>query len=176
MRIIPISRGLMTVVDDEDFEMLSQWSWSARPANHGLPTFYAKRTDHSGERDRIVYMHRVIMGAGPGEIIDHIDGDGLNNRRTNLRHATVGENRRNFVKHRKLTSRFKGVCWQRHSWKAYITIDRRQYCLGLFKTEDAAARAYDGAAACFVPEFSRFNFPQTGQLSAIGDPAPGRAA
>jgi len=109
-------------------------------------------------------MHRFLMQPPPGMQIDHINGDGLDNRRCNLRLATNTQNRRNGKAHSDGTSRFKGVCWDkfRGRWRADITFENRSIHLGRFHSETDAAIAYDAAARDLFGEFARLNQIGTG--------------
>jgi len=112
-------------------------------------------------------MHRVILGAAdPAVKVDHRDGDGLNNRRSNLRKSTNAENIRNQAPHRdKKTSKLKGVCFYPKTgrYRAQIMADYRKVNLGSYATAEIAARVYDAAARELHGEFARVNFPQEAQ-------------
>ena len=117
-------------------------------------------------------MHRLIWPTAPE--IDHVDGDGLNNRRSNLREAVGTKNQQNKMKACVGVSRFKGVCPHRDGrWRANIRVPAvgkgrgRQTHLGLFVDEEDAARAYDTAARKHFGEFARLNFPEPGEQSAL---------
>jgi hypothetical protein len=134
-------------------EVLSLKKWRAVKVSNGR--FYAV----SGHR--MVSMHRLILGIPPGACVDHKDGDGLNNRRINLRAATYSQNGINRGRPRNNTSGFKGVT--RHSrtskfWKAGIEINRKTVYLGRFQTAEEAARAYDSKAYEVFGEFAVLNF------------------
>lgn len=112
-------------------------------------------------------MHRLIMGFPKHMVVDHIDGDGLNNRRSNLRLVTRAQNNRksNSVLPRHNKSGFRGVCLEKSSkkWCAFIRtadVNRKQTRIGRFKTAEEAARAYDQAAKKFHGEFATLNFPE----------------
>jgi hypothetical protein len=156
MKTIPLTQGKVALVDDEDYEWLSRWKWYAILNGH---TWYAARKDCSGDRPRAVSMHRQIMGEPEGKV-DHIDGDGLNNQRGNLRLATDPQNLWNSRK-RRGSSKFKGVYWTKRNkrWRAAITHLGVKKHLGYFDSEEAAARAYDRAAKEFFGPFARLNFP-----------------
>jgi hypothetical protein len=145
MMPIQLSQGLNTIVDDEDFERLNQHKWCALKSSN---TYYAVRTSHKiGCKNEIIYMHSVIIGTPKGSVTDHINGNGLDNRRVNLRVVTIRENKQNL--HIKKSSKYPGVCWNKDSkkWQANIRICGKKKHLGLFEDETAAARAYDVALA-----------------------------
>lgn len=159
MKLIPLTRGFFTKVDDADFDWLNQWKWCACPAPH---TVYAIRVERqaAGEIKKTVLMHREIAGV-LGLKIDHWDGDGLNNQRANLRPANNSQNSSNRQKLSGYSSKFKGVSWnsQKRKWKAGLRIWGTAIFLGYHDVEEAAARAYDAAARCHFGKFARLNFP-----------------
>lgn len=138
MKQIPLSRGRFALVDDKDYEMLNQYNWCV---NNAPNTFYAKRRA-KGNPQQTILMHKVLLVAPPGFEIDHIDGNGLNNQRSNLRVVTHRENLHNH--HRKKTSRFVGVSWSKsnNNWQAQIHKNSIATHLGNFKTEEEAHEAY----------------------------------
>lgn len=162
---IPLTKGKFALVDDADFYTLALHSWCAMPGGH---TFYACRTVRSEGRKRsLVKMHRLLLGHVDG-FVDHINGDGLDNRRSNLRVCASGENRRNSHKPRiTTTSRFKGVYCFNCAWTAQIGSHGDNIYLGTFPTEEAAAHAYDDAARRLHGEFARVNFPGPREQGAI---------
>lgn len=152
---IPLTKNQVTLVDDLDFEYLNQWKWRAfKPRN----TFYAVREQHIGtvEGKRIrkgIYMHRLIMNPNSTELIDHIDGNGLNNQRKNLRIVTPrqnSQNRANFISR----SKYVGVTWdtQKNKWKAHIQIKGKYNHIGYFADEKEAGNAYKNAVHELVGE------------------------
>lgn len=148
---IPLTRGLHAIVDVEDHQWLSKHKWHASPAT-GHSTVYAKRSTRHGS----VFMHRMIMKPPEGMVVDHINGNGLDNRRCNLRICTPTENSRNRRKHADGKSRFIGVSPWGKKWQAAVG---RHY-LGLFDDEVEAAKARDRKALELYGEHAWLNFPQ----------------
>lgn len=156
---IPLSQGLFATVDDDDYEYLAQFKWYATRLRN---VCYAVR--HSpkvkGKQFPLIKMHRVVANAPDGLSIDHINGDGLDNRKINLRVCTTVENGRNRGKQKDNTSGYKGVTWhKRHKkWYAQIKADGRNHFLGHFYDPIDAALAYDKAARELHGEFAKTNF------------------
>lgn len=159
MKTIELTQNQAALVDDEDFEWLSRWKWYALWDNC-TKSFYAARTAPrpDGKR-RHVYMHRSILGLGPGELGDHKDRDSLNNQRFNLRRCTKSQNNANGKRQRNNTSGYKGVCWhKRHNkWYAGIRYQGKRIYLGAFKRVEDAACAYNDAARKYFGEFASLN-------------------
>lgn len=146
MKHLELSRGLRALVDDEDHERLSGYRWFA---NVKLRTAYAYRTVSLDGKNKNTLLHREIMCAPPGLDVDHINGDGLDNRRENLRICTRAENMRNQThKAANKSSQFKGVSWakQKRKWLAGIRLNERHVFLGYFDREEDARDAYAAAA------------------------------
>lgn len=136
-------------VDDEDFEKVNQYEWYANKNKH---TFYA-RTLING---KAIQMHNFIMNGKP---IDHIDHDGLNNQKSNLRMATYSQNNMNKIPKVNGSSKFKGVTWYKegNKWLAHIGINKKQINLGYFVSEIEAAQAYNNKARELFGEFAYLN-------------------
>lgn len=136
MKTIPLTRGKQTLVSDEDFEELAQHKWAF--ATEG----YAYRLVRVEGKLVAIYMHRQIVGLEPGDKreVDHDDGDGLNNVRTNLRVCTHGQNQHNRRVSSNSKSGVKGVffCPRYGRWRAQITYDGKQKALGSFDTLELA--------------------------------------
>lgn len=141
MKKIKLSQGKYTLVDDEDFDELSKHKWSAK--NNGGGRFYAYRKENGRATDKTIYMHRFITNAPKCMEVDHIDGDGLNNQRKNLRVCTKSKNQRNRKLHR--NGRLFGAIYYKHliknPWVAQINLNGKQTQLGYYKTEEFAHEA-----------------------------------
>ena len=152
MREIPLTRGLVALVDDEDAEWLGQWKWHAGSPTDGA--CYAKRRCPLLKQP--IFMHRVIMAPPPGMLIDHIDGDGLNNQRANLRLATSGENARNQRRRKPNVAGYKGVYAHGRGYRATIRVDGKVHRLGVYISAESAYVAYCAAARRLHGEFASF--------------------
>src|SRR4029077_2817906 len=152
MREITLTRGHVAFVSDEDFEFLSTFKWHVQISKH---TCYA--ASHS--KGVTTFMHRLILGAEKGINVDHVDGNGLNNVRENLRRCTQHGNSRNAFKRKPASSIYKGVSFYKRDqlWTAQIMVDRRYIHIGRFSTEAQAAQAYNRAAMVHFGDFARFN-------------------
>lgn len=128
----------------------------------GQPTYVRAVLPHRGSSGRQVQLHRVVLVAPEGIDVDHRDGDGLNNRRSNLRFADDSQNQANRHKLTKNSSGYRGVTFHRRcgQWQSAIKVNGRSRYLGLYSAPDAAARAYDRAANELYGEFARVNFPE----------------
>lgn len=160
MKEIQLTQGQVALVDDEDYEELNKYKWQAHKHRN---TWYATRTIRRKADPAAFQMHRQILGLvkGDGVEVDHIDGNGLNNTKQNLRIATNAENARNAGIGIRNTSGYKGVIFEKgpKKWRARIMVDSVPINLGLFTVIEDAARAYDKAATKYFKEFARLNFP-----------------
>jgi hypothetical protein len=166
MKEIPLSQGKTALVDDEDFEYLNQWKWCA-VSSKTRNTFYALRTinvSSVNDKCRQIRMHREIMKTSKGLEVDHIDGDGLNNQKYNLRNCSRLQNVLNQkIQKVSKTSRYRGVLWNgRRKWRVQIQYKGKVHYLGYFNIEEEAARAWDRKALELFGEFARLNFPKEG--------------
>jgi hypothetical protein len=155
---IPLTRGLVAVVDPEDAErVLAFGKWHVAVGGRGRTVYARTWLRPNGRRQVGVLLHTFLTG---WPRTDHIDGDGLNNRRSNLRPATNAQNMRNAPLRRDSVSGYKGVAWDKYRWRAHIRVDGRRLHLGMFADPAEAARAYDAAAREHFGEFARLNFPE----------------
>lgn len=159
-RYIPLTRGKFALVDASNFDWLSQWNWYAQlrqRAGSRNKTYYAATCTPRSVGKTTILMHRVILGAPHGIEVDHEDGDGLNNRRSNIRLATSTQNKCNVGKRSNNTSGFKGVHWHKPSgmWHARITVNGKTFSLRYHRNKEQAAKAYEEAAKKYHGEFAR---------------------
>lgn len=159
MREIPLTQGRVALVDDEDYEALvAMGSWCVQIAPY---TAYAVRRDPSPDAraGKLLRMHSVLTG---WPLVDHRDGNGLNNQRQNLRPATKSQNLQNSRIHGRNTSGYRGVSHDSDravAWHAYISIAGKRVSLGRYPTAIEAAHVYDAAAREHFGEYARPNFP-----------------
>lgn len=158
-KTIPLHGGLVVLVDPEDYEGLNVHTWSVKESSR---TLYAHRLVHQNGETKVIPMHREIMGlvGSDGSVeVDHVNGDGLDNRKANLRKCAHKQNMAN-MRPRIATSHFKGVYWNKEEskWAAQMRVDGRRTHLGLYEDEVAAARAYDKEALFRNGEFAYTNF------------------
>ena len=141
MKEIPLTRGYVALVDDADYELVSRFKWYALPTGN---TVYAQRGIHrpDGPGQTRQLMHRLILGlTDPKVCVDHIDRDGLNNQRDNLREATNRQNQWNAAKHKDAPADVaKGVHWvtEHKRWRVTIKHEGERMYLGQYKTKDEA--------------------------------------
>ncbi len=161
MKEILLTNGLVALVDDQDFESLNKYKWNHSPGFNGI--IYATRKFVVDGKKKTLSMHRQILGIdglGYSVVGDHIDHDGLNNQRANLRICTSSQNAANRRSYNKpKLSRFKGVSWHIHvkKWVSKITVNGKRTHLGSFAHEIDAAKAYDNAAIKFSGDFAYTN-------------------
>lgn len=158
-RLILLTQGKFAIVDAEDYDWLIRYKWHACKCKN---TYYASRV----RGGKAIKMHREIMRAPKGVIVDHIDHNGLHNRKGNLRLCTNAQNCYNQQPCANGTSKYKGVSWHkcRSKWSARIRCDRKFYNLGDYDDQMEAAMAYDDKAVELFGEFAYLNFPERIEL------------
>lgn len=155
MKLIPLSQGKFAIVDDEDHEALNKFKWRSLVSHHSI---YACRTDRLGSgncKQTTILMHRVIMNPPEGMQVDHINGNGLDNRRANLRVVTSSQNHLNTRRYRTNKSGAKGVHFHKKAGKyaASIMVNKKPIWLGCFADIQSASTAYEAAAKKYFGEF-----------------------
>ena len=156
---IPLTQGKVAIVDDKDYPIINSFKWSAAVRYSAKSErCYAVRSVGK----KVILMHRLILGITSELQCDHINGDGLDNRRSNLRIATNTQNQMNRQKQPRCTSQFKGVCWDksRKKWVALIMVNQKHIHLGRYNEEIDAAKAYDAAAKMLFRKYANLNFKE----------------
>lgn len=158
MKKISLTQGKFALIDDDDFEMINLFKWCAHKAHKA---YYAVAVHRDEDRkQRLILMHRLIMNASKGTIVDHINHDTLDNRKSNLRFCTHSQNIRNQrIQSRKKSSKYKGVTLVKSNgrWASYIKVKNKRIGLGYYENEIDAARAYNKAALKYHKEFAVIN-------------------
>jgi len=157
MKTIPLTQGKVALVDDEDYEYLNQWKWRAHKNGN---TYYAIRTACKS-KEQTIYMHRVILNASNGVDVDHINSNGIDNQKLNLRLCSRSEN----IKYQRLscnnTTGFKGVSFNKQKcgkpYRARISLNNKNIFLGYYSTAKEAAQVYDKAALKYHGKFALTN-------------------
>lgn len=158
MKEIQLTRGKVALVDDEDFHRFNKFKWNA--SNHsrnGNNLSYAQRSiiGKDGKKYNI-YLHRIILRPYNGLVIDHINGNSLDNRKCNLRECKTGENSMNMKKPATNTSGYKGVSWDKRSnkWSVKISLNNKTINIGTYKDIKDANDAYINASKKYHGKYS----------------------
>jgi hypothetical protein len=156
MKEIKLTQNKVALVDDEDFERLKGFHWYTRKTGN---LFYAVYKIKKSQKSTTFYMHRIILQVLTGVPVDHVDGNGLNNQKVNLRLCTHQENMQNRKTQKNNKSGLKGVSWHKNEekWRAVIKAEGKYKHLGYFPTKELAALAYNEAAVKYFGEFARTN-------------------
>lgn len=159
MKEIQLTRGMVALVDDEDYIFLAQWKWAYKDKGHRNTGYAVRGKSMPNGRYKVFAMHRVIMDALITHEIDHINGNGLDNRKENLRIATKAQNQMHKQLQRNNTSGYKGVYYseKKGKWRSAIGYNNKGYKLGWYKTKEAAAEAYNRAAVKHHGAFAILN-------------------
>lgn len=160
MKTISLTQGKVAIVDDQDYEWLNQWKWTASKIRG---KWYAVRSLGPRKNRKYILMHRLVHNVLPGMVCDHRNGNSLDNRNQNLRSCTQKDNVHNQSAHKDALSKYKGISCDKSSkrrkrWRARIMSDGREKSLGYFDTELEAAKAYDQKAKELFGEFAKLNF------------------
>jgi len=158
IKVIPVGKNDLAIIDHDDYERISKYSWFAK---RGRYTSYAGRRDHRG--GRIFFLHREVIKFNSSDpVIDHRNGNGLDNRKLNLRKAEDGINNFNSKIRCDNVSGYRGVSWKARvqKWCAQISINKRIIHCGYYSNIIDAAIAYDKAAIINRGEDARLNFPE----------------
>ena len=159
-RVIPLTQGKFAIVDPEDYDALSKYKWYAVKRGRQYYAVAKVGTKKGGHRQKKVRMHRLIMKAPKGKVVDHINHNGLDNRKANLRLATAQQNTWNKRKQKgNYSSQYKGVHWVKseNKWRSRITCNGKVIFIGRFDDEKAAAMAYDAKAKELFGEYASLN-------------------
>jgi hypothetical protein len=155
------------IIDQEDEEKISRYRWYRSFTGSGNPQIRASALGKLATQNKKVLIHRIIMDCPQGMVVDHINGDIFDNRKSNLRICTNKENSRNQIKRKIGSSKYKGVYFHRkanspNKWIARLVHDGKLVYCGNFYTEYAAGMAWDMAAKSYQGEFARCNILSNG--------------
>lgn len=158
-RLVKVLPDKYAKVEPVDYHEISQYTWWAKES---CGKYSAVRLVPGGNCGKVVYMHRQIMDAPEGKLVDHKNRDSMDNRRCNLRFATKGQNNMNQGGRRGASSEYKGVSWYKPKkcWRGMIKVNGKNKSLGYFESEVKAAKAYDEAARKYHGEFAYQNFSE----------------
>jgi hypothetical protein len=165
MKEIPLTKGKVALIDDEDLQRVNQLNWYCNEYGYAI-----HRNGPKSKHPGTIRMHRLIMHAPSNMEVDHIDGNPLNNQKSNLRLCLHQQNGRNMKKWRKpTTSPFKGVHWNslRRTWNVQIKVNYQVIHIGVFDCPVRAAEAYDDAAKRYFGNFAKLNFPDRQMAGSI---------
>lgn len=160
--LVPLTKGCYSRIDAIDVEVVGQYNWTVTKHKKHFSAYASLKKDNG--RYTCVLMHRMILGLkDPAVVVDHKNGDSLDNRRQNLRVCNQTQNMWNQRKQtRPTSSKYKGVYYYKRDgvWVANIKANQKLYYLGRYKTEEKAAKAYDTKAVELFGEFACLNFPE----------------
>lgn len=163
MKTIPVGSKLFAIVDDDDFKLICNYRWQFERGYAKAQVYMGRGEKWQSEKYQYkyqhVYMHRLISNAQRGQVVDHANGNRLDNRKCNLRLCSSSENAKNVKGKSRKYSKYKGVTKIKNSdkWQAQITVNYKSVYLGLFAGELEAAQAYNIAALKHFGEFAQLN-------------------
>lgn len=154
-KLIRLTQGMFAIVDEDDFERVSQYKWAVEK---GKATYYASRGITLNGKNTSQKMHSFIIGCSDGQI-DHINGNGLHNYKSNLRKCSHNQNMMNKKSYRNSSSKFKGVVFRpkNNNYQARISLNKKSIHIGCFTNEIDAAKAYNSKAKELFGEFAKLN-------------------
>lgn len=165
MKRIPLTQGKFATVDNADYVYLRKYKWHTKTHN-GTRHYAARQIKITGDRQITVRMHRQILGLtnSPRVWVDHKNGNGLDNRKCNIRKCSPAENARNCIGKNRVNRALRGITplpadGRKMRWRAVIKVNWKPVHLGCFRTQKDAAHAYDEAAKKYHGEYARLNFP-----------------
>lgn len=160
---VDLSQGFRTLIDQADLPRVSEHSWWLNISSAGRPYAAGRPLGHRGG---LVYLHRFILGPAQDQPVDHVNGNGLDNRRSNLRLCSANDNAANCA-FQIGQAGFRGVSASGSRWRAQIAHEGRKRYLGTFETPVDAALAYDDTARKLFGDFAVLNFPAANENSAF---------
>lgn len=162
---LPLTKGLVAIVDAHWFDYLSQWKWYPQ-LDTSTGNYYAIRNNYLGNgKNSTIRMHRVVADAKTGQKVDHINHITLDNREGNLRIVTNSQSSMNRRLHKNNKSGYKGVSKKGNKWVVYLDVNGKHILNKCFDTPLAAAQEYDKYAILHFGEFAVLNFPITGETN-----------
>ncbi|MBO9380060.1 hypothetical protein GG804_25150 [Sphingomonas histidinilytica] len=156
---ITLPSGAVCLIDSDDVPFVRSLTLTLRQRRDG------KRVVYCSSSNGFESLHRRLIGVADGIVVDHRNGDTLDNRRANLRACSIAQNNRNTALSRRSRTGFKGVLPRRGAFRAYGTVQGKHHHIGMFSTAEDAARAYDAFARQCFGEFACLNFPDPGEQS-----------
>lgn len=166
LKQISVGHGLFATVDDRDYKMLIKHTWCVRKSKNSAYAYTNINTRRRLRNGKFKYygmpMHRLILGAPKSAFVDHIDGNGLNNVRRNIRICSRAQNAKNRKRQKSSRALYKGIsfCKTTQKWRPRLHVEGRNISFGLFACALEAAKAYDAMAVIHHGEFARLNFPK----------------
>lgn len=159
MKKIVLTKGKFVLVDDSDYEWLSQWKWQYNVNGYATRGKYIKGSGRKNQRNSLIYMHRIIMNTSEKMEVDHINGKGLDNRKSNLRNCTFSQNRMNSRVRKDSKSGYKGIRFveNRKKWYVSIATNRKRIFLGYYVNKTEAIESYNQAARKYFNEYALLN-------------------